>query len=378
MTTSPSKFTFPHETLTPIVGKPTNTTLQLLQRQLYTNARSVPSTRGGGLLGHLALIMSDADYLARAGVAFDVPAHPGPPPPPVGAAAAVAIALRLYTEAIDDVTLYNNLSAALTAQILNAVNASFLSALEDPIFGFSDVTPRNMLEHLRTEYGTLTPEELETNRAALSAPWNFDDPIEDLWAKITNIQRVATFGNVPIADITVITLTLTMIEKTGLLASTTEKFRLRPLPEWTMALFKSEFQLGNKERIRRLTAGDAGFHGANHAATPPTTAPAPVTPALAAAAVTPTTAPPPAARHVSVEGGKMYYCWTHGLSTQRNHTSISCLNKAEGHRDDATAFRMHGGNNTISSGRGAARRLGTGASPARSTRSRGASPASGN
>jgi hypothetical protein len=254
-----SKFNFPHEVLTPIVGKPTNTTLQLLQRQLYTNARSVPSNRGGGLHGHLAMVMSEVEYLARANVPFIVPLHPGPPPLAAGTAAVIAVALNIYNSAIKDVNLYNDLTAALTAQILTAVNASFLSALEDPDFGFSDVTPRTLLVHLRTEYGTLTPEELERNRSALSEPWNFDHPIEDLWAKISNIQRVAQFGIVPIADITVITLTLAMIEKTGLLASTTEKFRLRPLDEWTLGLFKAEFQLGNKERIRRLTAGDDSY-----------------------------------------------------------------------------------------------------------------------
>jgi hypothetical protein len=349
MATSP-KFNFPHEALTPIIGKPTNTTLQILQRQLFTNARSVPSTRGGGTHGHLAILLSPEDYLIRAGVPFVIPIHPGPPPAPVGAAAVIGVALRNYAEAIADVALYNNLNAALTAQILLAVNSSFLSALEDPDFGFGDVSPRTMLEHLRTEYGTLTPEELETNRAALSEPWNFDDPIEDLWAKIVNIQRVAAFGAVPIADITIITLTLAMIEKTGLLATTTEKFRLRPLTEWTVALFKADFILGNKERIRRLTAGDAGFHGAHNVISTHTPTPPP-TSAIAAVAVTPTPAPPAAARHVTVEGGKMFYCWTHGLSPQRNHTSITCLNKAEGHRDDATAFRMRGGNNTISSGR---------------------------
>jgi hypothetical protein len=88
-----------------------------------------------------------------------------------------------------------------------------------------------MLTHLRAEYGTMSPEELERNRSALSDPWNFDHPIEDLWAKITNIQRVASLGHVPIPDITIITLPLAMIEKTGLLASTTEKFWLRPIVE---------------------------------------------------------------------------------------------------------------------------------------------------
>lgn len=345
MSTS-ANFNFPYATLTPIEGKPTNTTLQVLQRQLYTNARAVDSPRGGGNHGHMAMLLSEAEYIARTGVPFIIPVHPGAAPDAtVGATAAqIAEAIRLYNQALTDVTLYSNrLSAALTAQIITAVNASFLSALEDPDFGFSDVTPRAMLVHLRTEYGTMTPEELERNRAALSEPWNLDDPIEDLWAKIANIQRVAALGHVPIPNITVITLTLAMLEKTGLLATTTEKFRLRPLDEWTLDLFKAEFKLGNQERVRKLTAGNAGYHGAHNVnlTTPPPTAPI--------AVVTPATAPAPV--HVSVDGGKMYYCWTHGLGTHKNHTSATCDRKATGHKDDATAFNMKGGNNKIASGR---------------------------
>ena len=49
---------------------------------------------------------------------------------------------RNYTAAINDVTLYNNLCAALTSQILSEVTPTFLtSALQDPDFGFGDVTP---------------------------------------------------------------------------------------------------------------------------------------------------------------------------------------------------------------------------------------------
>ena len=102
---STTKFTFPHETLTPIDGKPTNTTLQLLQCQLYTNARSEPSAHGGGLHDHLAMVMSNADYLARAGVDVIIAVHPGPPPAPAGAAAVIAVALSIYNDAIKDVAL---------------------------------------------------------------------------------------------------------------------------------------------------------------------------------------------------------------------------------------------------------------------------------
>jgi hypothetical protein len=185
----------------------------------------------------MTLLLSDTDYLARAGIPFLVPIHPGTAP--IAAAAAVAVqiaeAIRAYNQAIANITLYHRISAALTAQILTAVNSSFLSALEDLNVGFSDISPCDMLAHLRAEYGAMTPKELERNLAALSEPWNIDDPtIKDLWAKISHIQCVATLGQVPIPDITVITLILAMIEKTGLLAATTKKFRLQPANTWTL------------------------------------------------------------------------------------------------------------------------------------------------
>ena len=113
-----------------------------------------------------------------------------------------------------------------------------------------------------------------------------------------------------------------------------------------VALFRSEFQLGNKERIAASQQAMLVSMVRTMSSVLPTS-----TTALAAAAITPIpAAPPPAARHVSAEGGKTFYCWTHGLSPHRNHTSITCLHKAAGHQDDATAFRMNGGNNTISFG----------------------------
>jgi hypothetical protein len=281
---------------------------------------------GGGTHGHLAILTSDDEYLARAGKPFIIPVHPGSAPvAAAGATAAqIAEAIWAYNQTLMDVTrLYKRLCSALTAQILTAVNATFLSALEDPDFDFGNVSPRTMLTHLKTECRTMTPEELDRNRAALFGPWNLDEAIEDLWAKIANIQRVAALGNVPIPNVTVITLTLAMFESTGLLATATEKFRLRPLADWTLALFKAKFKLGNQERVRKLTAGTAGFHGAHQAVavTPP--------PATAAAAVIPTPGAPLAeAQHVTVEGGKMYYYWTHGLSLHRKHTSTTCLHKA--------------------------------------------------
>ena len=98
----------------------------------------------------------------------------------------------------------------------------FLSALEDPDFGFGNVTPLTMLAHFQDKYGTMSPEELERNCSALSEPWNFDAPMEDLLVKIAYIQHLVLCRKVPNPNITIITLTLAMIEKTGLLSTITE------------------------------------------------------------------------------------------------------------------------------------------------------------
>ena len=48
-----------------------------------------------------------------------------------------------------------------------------------------------------------------------------------------------------------------------------------------------------------------------------------------------------------VDGVSLYYCWTHGLGRDANHTSATCQNPAAGHQYDATINDMKGGSNLI-------------------------------
>ena len=58
---------------------------------------------------------------------------------------------------------YQNVSTALRNQILEAVDEAYYSALKDPIVGFSNVTPLAILDHLKQNYGTVTPDMLIQN-----------------------------------------------------------------------------------------------------------------------------------------------------------------------------------------------------------------------
>ena len=69
----------PNEELTKLEAdvQPTAVMIRTIQRQLYANARSVPSSLGGGNLGHLGLVFEAADYLN-----LQPPEHPGAPEVP--------------------------------------------------------------------------------------------------------------------------------------------------------------------------------------------------------------------------------------------------------------------------------------------------------
>ena len=352
-------FPLPHDPVTPIIGHPTHATLLLLQCELYSNPRSVPSPRGGGNHGHLAVMLTDEAYAARSGgQLFLIPVHPGDAPvqPPHATAAQINETVRLYTHALAEHSLYHSVSTTLQNQILASVDHIYLRALKDPRYGYGDISPSTMFTHLLATYGVLTPEDLEANRVCLSDPWNPDVPIEVLWSKIDDIKQLALDGNDAISDIAIITLTLAMFEKSGLLPTATQQWRFKPIIEWTLPAFLADFTRANAERVRQTTAAAAGYHGAHvsirHSSASsgglhsPVTATSSLTPASALVArTTPTNNSP------STPGKMMYYCWTHGLSINPEHTSHTCQHKRDGHQDTATFDNMQGGNSKFSGGR---------------------------
>jgi hypothetical protein len=68
-------FEFPE--LTKIHGKPTSESLYKLRNELKANAQSVYSNLSDGAHGHLALILSNAQYALLTDIPFERPIHPG-------------------------------------------------------------------------------------------------------------------------------------------------------------------------------------------------------------------------------------------------------------------------------------------------------------
>jgi hypothetical protein len=83
-----------------------------------------------------------------------------------------------------------------------------LQVLEDAHMGFADALPTDILNHLKSTYGTITPEAIEDNRSLLGSDWNLDDRIEELWLRIKECQRFATAATEPIPNAATIRLVL--------------------------------------------------------------------------------------------------------------------------------------------------------------------------
>jgi hypothetical protein len=175
MTSEVSSSNFPHAVLTPLASqRPTVTALEILRQELNTNAISVPSARGNGLLGLYSLVVSPADYTAAAGVAFIAPINPGTAPTIViGATSAVITeANRQFLADQKEFANYKATEAALKKLLLEAVPSTYINKLKDKALGFANVTTYMLIQHLIDTYGTITTDDLDKNIALLHKDWS--------------------------------------------------------------------------------------------------------------------------------------------------------------------------------------------------------------
>jgi hypothetical protein len=319
-----SYFNFPKEALTQIKGEPTNATLTILKREIYANAMANETTLGCGTLGYLGLIMPDADFTSKQ----TVPTPFNKPNPNDVDEDDDSIDHRHAVRQLRD---YITMETKLKAQIITAIDSEFLAAIEDPELGFGRITSKQMLQHLIDEYGNITSDDITENIKILNAPWNIEQPIRKLWERIKECQRLSIAGNEPISDRMAMFAALTVLDNTGVFGTYTTNWRMaNPIQgNWTLDTFREYFNHADKDRLKSMTTKEAGFHSAN-----------------AVKVNEPTTKQTgKASDHFTdpKSGRKIYYCWSHGATTNASHTSTTCNRPKEGHIKEATWFDMQGG-----------------------------------
>jgi hypothetical protein len=242
-------FAMPHPTLTPIIGTPNAKVLIKMMKEVYNNAQSVYSARGGGVYGHLALVMSAANYAVLPNTQpYQVPVHPGNAPvhAPNATQHQIAETNRQYQQDIQDHATHVAVINTIKKQLLAAIEPRFVEILEDDVLGFMHVMPLKILNHLQTEYGTITRDDVELNRMSLEATWNPDGPIEDIWTRIAHARNYAERAEQPLTDDAIITLTLQTFQQTGVFSNAIDKWNELADDAQTFEMFKTHFNRATK------------------------------------------------------------------------------------------------------------------------------------
>ena len=335
---------FQHPILTTLTDVNFNS-LTILQRELNANASSITSNRGTGTHGHLVLACRPAVFAIISPIAFNPPPNPGVPPAAAGVPAATrTLALAEHKTQLDEFNLFTFVDHALRQQLIKAIPAIHIKALEDPTLGYSNISTLTMMTHLWDNYGTINADELQHNAVALNSPtWNLSSPIESLFARIQDHADFATAGGAPIPDTLLAQAAYSNIEATGLYPTYCDGWRSKQPIDRTWANFKTYFTTAYKD-LHRHTTSSAGYHSA-HVAKPADTMSqlrSDMTELIRAELLAfkldlaAANAPPPQRK-------EKFYCHTHGISTNKNHTSQTCNNKGPNHQDAATIRNKMGG-----------------------------------
>jgi hypothetical protein len=184
---------FPHPIITTVQGEPDYQTIHATRKFLQANSRAIDTHLGGGTLGHLGLIISDASYAmiapptAEEPIFWVSPNAPGRAPATMDGTAAQIIAARHIWE--EDVQTYGTCTSvqqALKKQIISVFEPMYLDILNDNMVGYANISARGMLDHLFETYGNITAVDLEINFEHMRRAWDPHQPMETLFKQIQN------------------------------------------------------------------------------------------------------------------------------------------------------------------------------------------------
>jgi hypothetical protein len=341
---TPTLTPFPKNILTPldcsIRGVPDHAAITTLENEVYANARSVYSSLGTGQHGHLFRVTNGPTYMAltRAATAVVPPANLGDRPIIPQGATQYQIQANTsdHKAALAHFQTANIVEATLIHQLLEAVLETHIAKLRGPQMGFSNISCLDILTHLHTAYGIVTPEDLKLNLKNLGRQWGPEQPLSDLWDQIKKCQDFANGMAEPISDATVLRTTIDNLEESGAFPHDVQDWCKLPIAQHTLAHLKVHLKIADNERTRILGSKSAGY--ANVAAPEILPLPVPLPPK-------PHALPPISQSHT--------YCWSHGLNLQpgrHSHTSKMCKSRLPGHCNEATLNNHMGGCNMIQSG----------------------------
>jgi hypothetical protein len=265
---------FPHPIIPTVQGEPDYQTIHAIQKSLQGNLREIDTHLGGGTLGHLELIVSDASYAMIAPATDTGPTLWVSPTAPgrasannYGIAAQISAARHIWEEDVQTYRTYTSVQQALKKQIISVFEPMYLYVLNDNMVGFANIYARDMLDHLFGTYGNITAMDLEINFEHMRRAWDPQQPVESLFKKIQDCADYSDAGGVIIGHPQQINIVYAKIFTTGHFMSACRRWNDKPIADKTWAQFKAPFSVARRQhkQMQGESAAPAGYHSSNAA-----------------------------------------------------------------------------------------------------------------
>jgi hypothetical protein len=249
---------FPHPVLPTVQGEPAYQTIHATRTFLPVNSRAIDTHLGGGTLGHLGLIISDASYAMIApSTAYEPtiwipPQAPGRTPAKTdGTSAQISAARHIWEEDVQTYRTCTSVQQALKQQIISVF---------EPMVGFASISARDMLDHLFETYGNITAVDLEINFEHMRRAWDPQHPVETIFKHIQDCADYSEAGGVLIGHPQHINIGYAKIFATGHFMSACRRWNEKPTAEKTWAQFKSHFAAAHRQhkQMQGESAATAG------------------------------------------------------------------------------------------------------------------------
>jgi len=377
-----------YDSFPPLDGKPSDDDLLSIKEALLPLLMVIPYDAVGGVHSLTALLTDDAKYAtAHKGKSFVRPVRL--PLYDLSIPDDASTVVRIRSEAahkskLEDYANYEAAERGCAKFMRDVIDEVWYNDLKDAETFYTQVTALEIITYLDLNSGGLHAVDMLSLRTNMHQYYTQADGIPQYIIMLEDAQKKANRAGMPIADIE-----LVMMASAAVLSA--QHFP-REVDDWegltpaarTWPAWKTAFRLAHLKRQRQMLASGGGeplggAHGVTPASFPPvmnrlesaldnlalaatndrsvleqlTAANLALTSTIATLtatnkklvdktrAGTPGTPGTPA--RVAKHPHPGNYCWTHGHRCSKDHTSATCGNKAEGHKNDATLTNTMGG-----------------------------------
>jgi hypothetical protein len=251
---------FRHTVLTKVTGPPSYETIKNLHDEVKANAASVPSTLGGGLYGHLGMLLSATKFNALPHVTpWVTPVHPGPFAPPAGAptGAQIEVAKDVWRERQYNFEVYQATEKALIAQIVEAIDPGYIRPLLNrATLQYTDGVSA-IMKHLYATHGRITPQLVISKEQALcTMRYSIAMPVDDVFDAIEDLEELAEHAHSPVSTEHKLDLAYTLFMKEPILHHDMRIWSRKPAADKTWANMLTHLRDAHQDLCTLPTAGD--------------------------------------------------------------------------------------------------------------------------